>query len=105
MVARVTLLEIDTVRMDLAEAIERFRELVLPGLHEQPGYEGALVLSNPDGTAMVVSLWTDEAAAAAAVEGGFYSEQIQKFVTVFNSPPGRETYDVVFAETPAGTFA
>jgi hypothetical protein len=36
--SRVTLLEIDTVRIDLDSALELFRERVLPQVREQPGY-------------------------------------------------------------------
>ena len=47
MIARASLAEIDTVRMSVDEAVELFRESVLPALHEQPGYEGVYVLSRP----------------------------------------------------------
>jgi hypothetical protein len=30
----------------------------------------------------------------------FYDEQVEKFVTVYSAPPGREMYDVVLAEEP-----
>ena len=40
MYSRVTLLEIDTLRMGMEEAVELFREQVVPGLREQDGYEG-----------------------------------------------------------------
>ena len=32
-------------------------------------------------------------------ESGYYAEQVRKFVTLFRSPPGRETYDVGIADT------
>ena len=42
-------------------------------------------------------------AADAGLEGGrsFYSEQLEKFVTIYRSPPGREHYEVVIADLPA----
>ena len=35
------------------------------------------------------------------VTRSFYAEQIEKFVTLYRSPPGREMYDVVVADAPA----
>jgi hypothetical protein len=38
--ARVTLLEIDTLRTSMTDALERFRSETLPRLRVQPGYLG-----------------------------------------------------------------
>jgi heme-degrading monooxygenase HmoA len=100
MVARVTLAEIDTVRMNVEQAVERFRAVVLPALHEQDGYEGLYVLATPEGKALVMSLWVSEAAADAALASGFYQEQVEQFATLFLAPPGREQYEVALAEPP-----
>jgi heme-degrading monooxygenase HmoA len=104
MVARVTLAEVDTVRVPLDEAIELYERSVIPALHEQEGYEGVYVLATPEGKALVLSFWEDEEAAAAGVASGFYAEQLEKFVTFFRTPPGREIYDVVVAEAPAAAI-
>jgi heme-degrading monooxygenase HmoA len=102
MVARVTLAEIDTVRMSVDQAAERFRESVVPALREQAGYEGVYVLVSDEGKALVLTFWADEAAAEAGIAGGrsFYAEQVEKFVTLYRQPPGRESYDVVLADAP-----
>jgi heme-degrading monooxygenase HmoA len=100
MVARATLVEVDAVRWSMAGAVQLFRESVLPALHELEGYEGAYVLTTPEGKALVLTFWSDEAAANAGVVSGHWQEQIQKFVTIFRSPVGRETYDVAIAEAP-----
>jgi heme-degrading monooxygenase HmoA len=100
-VARVTLAEVDTVRMRLDEAIELYKRSVLPALHEQEGYEGAYVLATPEGKALVLTFWQSAEASAAGVASGFYAEQVEKFVTMFRAPPGREAYEVVVAEAPA----
>jgi len=98
MYSRVTLLEIDTLRTTVDEAIRLFEEHVLPQLREQEGYEGVIVLSNPDGKAMLVSVWaTEEDAIASAA---FATGALDQFVTLFRSPPGREQYEVLFAEMP-----
>ena len=104
MVARVTLAEVDTMRMRLEDAIDVYKESVLPALHEQPGFEGVYVLATQEGKAMVMTFWEDEEASAAGVDSGFYAEQVEKFVTFFRAPPGREAYEVVVAETPAVTI-
>jgi heme-degrading monooxygenase HmoA len=95
--------EIDPVRMSVDDAVELFRTSVVPALHEQPGYEGVYVLLTPDGQALVLTFWESEEAAEAGVQGSrsFYSEQVEKFVTLYAAPPGRETYQVVLAEEPA----
>jgi heme-degrading monooxygenase HmoA len=105
MVARVTLAEIDTVRMSVDSAVELFRESVLPALHEQEGFEGVYVLLSPAGKVLALTFWDSEETAEAGLTGGrsFYAEQIEKFVTIYRAPPGRESYDVVLAEAPAVT--
>jgi heme-degrading monooxygenase HmoA len=103
MVARATMAEIDPVRMSVDEAVELFRESVVPALHEQPGYEGVYLLLSPEGQALVLTFWESEETAQAGIEGtrSFYSEQVEKFVTLYKAPPGRELYDVLLAEEPA----
>jgi heme-degrading monooxygenase HmoA len=103
MIARVTTAEIDAIRMSVGQATELFRHSVLPALHGQEGYEGAYVLLSPEGKVLAITFWSDKEAAEAGIAGGrsFYAEQIEKFVTIYRAPPGRETYEVVLAETPA----
>lgn len=98
MYSRVTLLEIDTVRIDVADAVTLFRERVLPGLTAQPGYDGATVLTTPEGKGLILSFWETEAEAAAAAD--FATEELERYVTLFRSPPGREQYEVSFADLP-----
>jgi heme-degrading monooxygenase HmoA len=102
MIARATMAEIDSVRMSIDDAVELFRESVLPALHEQPGYDGVYVLLTPEGQALVLTFWESEEEADAGLEGSrsFYAEQVEKFVTLYRAPPGREHYDVVLAEAP-----
>ena len=101
MYSRVTLLEIDTLRAEIDEVVERFTTELLPGLRELPGFEGIFVLVTPQGKGMVVSLWDSEeaiAGSAAAAAGA-----VQEFVTLYRSPPGREHYRVAYAEMPRVT--
>jgi heme-degrading monooxygenase HmoA len=103
MYSRVTLLEFDALRFDVAQALERFEELVLPELRAQPGYEGVFVLTNEDAKGLVMTLWASKEDAGAALLSGFWAAQVEQFVTLFAAPPGREGYEVVFSETPALT--
>ena len=102
MIARATIAEIDFVRMGLEESVNLFRDSVVAALREQDGYEGCLVLVSPQGQALALTFWRDEESADAGLEGGrsFYAEQVEKFVTIYRSPPGRETYEVVVADLP-----
>jgi heme-degrading monooxygenase HmoA len=106
MVARATIAEIDAVRMSIDDAVELFRESVVPALHEQEGYQGVYVLLSPEGKALVLTFWSSEEAAEAGISGarGFYEEQVEKFVTIYRAPPGREMYEVVLAESPAAAL-
>jgi heme-degrading monooxygenase HmoA len=104
MFARVTLVEVDTVRIDMEQALEVFTSNVLPDVRNQPGYAGALVLTNPDGNGAIVSFWDTADAADATAKAGFYSDVLQRHMTMFKAPPGRERYEVRFAELPATTL-
>ena len=105
MIARVTLAEIDPVRMSVDRAVRLFEQSVVPALREQEGYEGAYVLLSDEGKVLALTFWESEDAAQAGLQGtrSFYGEQIEKFVTLYRSPPGRELYDVVVADGPAVT--
>ena len=50
----------------------------------------------------MLTFWRDDEAADAGLAGGrsFYAEQVEKFVAIYRSPPGRETYDVLVADAP-----
>jgi hypothetical protein len=99
MYSRVTLLEIDTVRIDMEAAAALFEEEVLPRLREQDGYEGVVVLTTAEGKGMIITIWaTPEAAAAAA---GFATGELERYMMLFKAPPGREHYEVAFAELPS----
>jgi len=96
MYSRVTLLEIDTLRVTMDEATSLFRGNVLPRLQELDGYEGVVVLATPEGKGMLISVWeTEEAAQASAA---FAAGELERYVTLFRSPPGREQYEVVLAD-------
>jgi hypothetical protein len=100
--ARATLLEIDTLRIGVDTALATFEAEVLPGLREQPDYEGVLVLSNGEGKGLIVTFWAT-AEGADIGEQGPYAHTLADYMTLFRSPPGRERYEVALAELPART--
>lgn len=98
MYSRVTLLEIDTMRAAPADAAALFEAEVMPQLRELEGFVGAVVLATPEGKGMVVTVWeTEEAVRASA---GFAATQVERFVTLYAAPPGREYYEVLYADMP-----
>lgn len=105
MFARVTLVEIDTVRIDMETALEVYQANVLPDVRNQPGYAGVLVLTTPEGNGAIVTFWDTADTADATAKAGFYSDVLERHMTMFKSPPGRERYEVRIAELPARTTA
>jgi hypothetical protein len=99
--ARTTLLEIDTLRVSVDDALGTFEEAVLPRLREQPGFLGAYALATPEGRGMLVTFWATAEQADSRGELGWYPEMLQEYVTMFRSSPGREHYEVRFAMPPA----
>jgi heme-degrading monooxygenase HmoA len=101
MYSRVTLLEIDTLRVDVEDAVEQFETHVLPRVRALPGYEGVAVMVTPEGKGMIVSFWDSEESVEASA--GFAASALEEFVTIYRAPPGREHYRVAFAEMPRVT--
>jgi heme-degrading monooxygenase HmoA len=103
MIARVLEGEIDAVRMSLDDAVEVVRGSVVPALRSQEGYGGMYLLLTDEGKALAISLWTTEEASGAGIVGSrpLYEHQIEKFTAIYRTPPGRETYRVALADTPA----
>lgn len=100
MFARTTLLEIDTVRVPIEDALVKFQSEVVPQLHEQDGFAGLYALTTPEGKAMLVTFWDTAEEADANAESGWYPAVLDEFTTMFRSPPGRERYEVRLALPP-----
>lgn len=101
MYSRVTLLEIDTLRVEVEDVLRRFETEILPRVREMPGYEGVAVLVTPEGKGMIVSFWESEEAVEASA--GLAASAVEEFVTLYRAPPGREHYRVAYAEMPRVT--
>ena len=92
--------EIDTLRINLDDALEKFKELIVPEARKQQEYKGMYVMRTPEDKDLVMSLWASEETATTGLTRGYYEEQLAKFVTFFRAPSGREHYEVVIAEPP-----
>ena len=101
MFTRVTLLEIDTLRVGVDDALKLFEADVMPGLRGQPGYRGVYGMATSEGKALLMSFW-DTAEQAEIVENTWYTGVLEEYLTMFRSPPGRESYEVRIAEPPTG---
>jgi hypothetical protein len=99
--ARVTLLEIDTVRISISDSLELFEATVMPELKAQPGYLGVYGMATPEGKAVLVSFWETSEQAGSTDESEWYTSVLAEHTTLFRSPPGREHYEVLIAEPPA----
>jgi hypothetical protein len=98
--ARTTLLEIDTVRVALDDALAQFEEAVLPRLQSQPGFCGYYALTTPDGRAMLITFWETAEQADAGDAAGWYPEVLAEYTTLFRSPRGRDHDEVRLAVPP-----
>jgi heme-degrading monooxygenase HmoA len=98
MFSRVTQLEIDTMRIGPTDASVLFAHEVLPDLREQPGYEGSVALITEEGKGLIATFWETEDEARDS--SGFASDELERFMTIFRAPPGREVYEVAVADLP-----
>lgn len=81
--------------VDTKEMVRVYREEVVPAAREQEGFEGAMLLTDPEtGIAISITLWETAAEREAAVSGGFYDEKIEKFARLLAGTPVRKHYDV-----------
>ncbi|HEX2505228.1 MAG TPA: hypothetical protein VHK22_03380 [Gaiellaceae bacterium] len=103
MYSRVTLLEIDTMRINVGDAVELFEAEVLPRMRDEKGFEGVLALATPEGKGMLVSFWDTQEQAEDA--SGFATGELERFVALFRAPPGRECYQVVHRELPQAALS
>jgi heme-degrading monooxygenase HmoA len=95
MYARVTFVQIVPGKLD--EAVERYRDTVVPAAKQQKGCRGAYLLTLTDrsaGKGISMTLWETEADMIAGENSGYYQGQLAKFKDVFGAPPVREAYEV-----------
>ncbi|HEX2293479.1 MAG TPA: hypothetical protein VHH55_09205 [Gaiellaceae bacterium] len=84
------------------QALELFRAELLPTVREQDGYDGTYVLANPDGKALLLTLWETEEQAEVNAPTGQYSDHLAQYAAIYGAPPGRSRYEVLLADRPVG---
>jgi len=93
MFARLTIVQMKEDKV--GEAINIYKDNVVPAAKSQKGYKGAYLLTDRDtGKGMSITIWDTEEDAAANEQSGHYQEQVGKFKDIFGAPPVREGYEV-----------
>ena len=91
--ARVVMVRIQPDKTD--EAADLYRDSVVPAGQQQPGFQGTLLLVDPDtGKGISVTMWESEAAMERSEDSGYLKEQLAKFGSLFAEPPRAEHYEV-----------
>ncbi len=84
----------------LDEALQLYRETILPELRQLPGFKGVMgLVDRSKGKAIALTLWESEADALASGEGSAYMQaSLAKFASFFAAPPVIEMYEVGLQE-------
>src|SRR5215212_1555102 len=95
--ARVVNLRVRPV--DTEEMVRIYRRSVMPSARRQPGFGGAMSLTDPEtGIGSSVTMWETEEDMEAGEASGFYKEQIAKFADFLVETPIRKHYEVSVLE-------
>jgi len=79
------------------EAVQIFRDSVVPDARQQPGFQGAMALVDRSANKTIsITLWQTEARASATV--GHLQAQMNKFASHLTVPPVVETFEVAVQE-------
>jgi heme-degrading monooxygenase HmoA len=79
----------------LDEAINLFRDSVVPATKSQKGYKDVCLLTDRNtGKSISIAFWDTEDDAVANEQSGYYQEQLDKFKDLITAPPVREGYEV-----------
>ncbi len=91
--ARVTTVNAAPGKLD--EFIKVYTESPVPVAKQQKGFEGTLLLTDPDiGTTIVISLWASAEDMTAGENSGYYKAQIDSRKHLFAGTPVREYFNV-----------
>ena len=91
--ARVT--TVDAAPGKLDEFMRVYTDSTVPVAKRQEGFEGALLLTDPDtNKTIVISMWASTEAMTAGDNSGYYNAQIDTRKHLFAGAPMREYFDV-----------
>jgi heme-degrading monooxygenase HmoA len=87
--------DLRVVPSEAREMVLVYRDSVLPAARLQPGFRGALLLTDDDtGVGISISLWETEEDRQEGEANGFYQAQIRKFTDHLVETPVRKHYNV-----------
>ena len=87
--------DLRVVPTEAREVVRIYRDSVLPAATLQPGFRGALLLTDDDtGVGISISLWETEEDRQQGEANGFYQAQIRKFTEHLTETPVRKHYNV-----------
>ena len=90
---RVSQIKVQVEKVD--EAIQLYRDSVVPALAGQKGFESAeLLVQYESGRGISITRWESEEALVASELSGFYREQLAKFAGLFDIAPVRDAFEV-----------
>jgi heme-degrading monooxygenase HmoA len=93
MYARVSTVKVRPER--LPEGVQIYQDSVIPALRAQRGFEGALLLTQPEsGQGISITMWASPEDELATETSGSYREQLAKFAGMFTVSPIREIYKI-----------
>jgi heme-degrading monooxygenase HmoA len=85
----------ETLPMNVGEAVRIYQDRVLPAAREQEGFRGAFMLTDQDtGEGLSISLWDSEEDMHASEASGFYHRKLNELDALFISTPVRKHYEV-----------
>ena len=77
------------------EAARHWQEAVVPNTSKQPGFRGAYLMSEPEGTrSIVITLWETEADAKRVDTSGSYQQAVNAMNAFLMGQPTVEIYEV-----------
>jgi heme-degrading monooxygenase HmoA len=81
------------------EAVQIFRDSVVPDAKQQPGFQGAMALVNRSTNQTIsITFWQTEAEAQSSAVGGHLQAQMNKFASHLAAVPVVETFEVAVQE-------
>jgi heme-degrading monooxygenase HmoA len=97
MYARVTTAQIEP--KDIEEAVEIYRESVVPAAKKQKGFVAISLMINPEtGDILSIGYWNSEEDCIATEKNLFYQEHVAKFIPYYVKHPIRDGYEVLIQE-------
>jgi heme-degrading monooxygenase HmoA len=85
--------------VDTEEMVSIYRDSVMTAYRRQPGFGGAMLLTDPEtGIGISVTMWETEADRGAVEASGYYKEKIANFADLLVETPVRKHYEVSILE-------